>query len=51
KQHALRLLQSRLLLLTHAATCDEEEEGSCPLAPLCGSVRQLLSHMQSCGHK
>ncbi|CAM9578104.1 unnamed protein product [Scytosiphon promiscuus] len=50
KQHALRLLQSRLLLLMHASTC-AEEEGSCPLAPLCGSVQQLLDHMQSCGQR
>ncbi|CAM9195075.1 unnamed protein product [Ectocarpus fasciculatus] len=50
KQHALRLLQSRLLLLTHASTCSEEI-GDCRLAPLCDSVQQLLRHMRSCGNK
>ncbi|CAB1120210.1 unnamed protein product [Ectocarpus sp. CCAP 1310/34] len=50
KQHALRLLQSRLLLLTHASTCSENV-GDCRLAPLCDSVQQLLRHMQSCGNK
>ncbi|CAM9091953.1 unnamed protein product [Ectocarpus sp. 4 AP-2014] len=50
KQHALRLLQSRLLLLTHASTCSENI-GDCRLAPLCDSVQQLLRHMQSCGNK
>ncbi|CBN80125.1 conserved unknown protein [Ectocarpus siliculosus] len=50
KQHALRLLQSRLLLLTHASTCSEDI-GDCRLAPLCDSVQQLLRHMQSCGNK
>lgn len=48
KQHALRLLQCRLLLLTHASTCSKES-GRCQLAPLCDSVRELLQHMQSCG--
>eukprot|EP00903_Cladosiphon_okamuranus_P015946 g14729.t1 len=47
RQHALRLLQCRLLLLTHASTCSKEG-GSCQLAPLCDSVRQLLQHLQSC---
>eukprot|EP00752_Nemacystus_decipiens_P012671 g11225.t1 len=47
RQHALRLLQCRLLLLTHASTCSKEG-GSCQLAPLCDSVRQLLHHLQSC---
>lgn len=47
RQHALRLLQCRLLLLTHASTCSKEG-GSCQLAPLCDSVRQLLQHLQCC---
>lgn len=47
KQHALRLLQCRLLLLSHASKCTAQE-GDCQLSPLCDSVRQLLDHMQHC---
>lgn len=47
KQHALRLLQCRLLLLSHASKCTAQE-GGCQLSPLCDSVRQLLDHMQHC---
>lgn len=50
KEHALKLLQCRSLLLTHAFNCTEPG-GECQLSPLCDSIKRLLVHMKSCRNR
>ncbi|CAM9185139.1 unnamed protein product [Phaeothamnion confervicola] len=47
RRHAIRLLQSRLLLLTHAGQC-AAAEGACPAYERCHNVRGLLAHLRKC---
>ncbi|CAM9292533.1 unnamed protein product, partial [Choristocarpus tenellus] len=50
RDHALRLLQCRLLLLLHSSRCTKKE-GVCQGFALCKAVQGLLRHMCDCNKR